>query len=123
MLLGALGGAARWPLTAPLSMAAIRVATLDEVPENGSKAFDVAGRSVLLCRSTAGVFAVENMCSHAFAYLEGGKVRGPHIFCPLHGMRFDLRTGAPSGQLTKKPIVVFPLDVREDAVFVEVPAK
>lgn len=96
-----------------------RIATLDEVPENGNRAFDVGGRSVLLCRSSAGVFAVENMCSHAFAYLEGGKVKGSHIFCPLHGMRFDLRTGAPTGQLTKKPIAVYPVTVADETVFAE----
>lgn len=96
-----------------------RIAKLDEVPENGNRAFAVNGRSILLCRSSAGVFAIENMCSHAFAYLEGGKVKGPHIFCPLHGMRFDLRTGAPSGQLTKKPIAVYPITVADGSVFAE----
>ena len=102
-------------------MAQVRVAALDEVPEGGNRAFDVGGRSILLCRSSAGVFAAENMCSHAFATLEGGKVRGVHLFCPLHGMRFDLRTGAPSGQLTKKQIAVYPVTVEDGAVFVALP--
>ena len=98
-----------------------RIAALSEVPEGGNKAFDIAGRSVLLCRSTAGLFAVENMCSHALAHLEGGKVKGPHIFCPLHGVRFDLRTGAPNGTLTKKPITIYPVSVENDEIFVELP--
>lgn len=102
-------------------MAQVRVAALDEVPMNGSRAFDVAGRSVLLCRSSAGVFAVENMCSHAFSLLEGGKVKGPHIFCPLHGIRFDLRSGEPNGSLTRKAIAVFPAAIQGDAVMVELP--
>jgi 3-phenylpropionate/trans-cinnamate dioxygenase ferredoxin component len=102
-------------------MARHRVAALDEVGEGANKAFDVAGRSVLVCRTTSGVFAVENMCSHAFAFLEGGKVKGPHIFCPLHGVRFDMRTGAPSGNLTKKPIAVYATAVEDGAVFVELP--
>jgi len=102
-------------------MVRVRVAALGDVPENGSRAFDVGGRSVLLCRSSAGVFAVENMCSHAFSLLEGGKVKGPHIFCPLHGIRFDLRTGKPNGTLTRRAIAVFAVVVEGDAVLVEMP--
>ncbi|MBP8234376.1 MAG: Rieske 2Fe-2S domain-containing protein [Rhizorhabdus sp.] len=102
-------------------MALQRVAALADVPEGGNKAFDACGRSVLLCRTAAGVFAVENMCSHALAHLEGGKVKGPHIFCPLHGVRFDMRTGEPNGTLTRKPITVFPVSVDGDDILVELP--
>jgi 3-phenylpropionate/trans-cinnamate dioxygenase ferredoxin subunit len=102
-------------------MARHRIAALAEVPEGGNKAFDVAGKSVLLCRSSSGVFAAENMCSHAFAFLEGGKVKGPFIFCPLHGVRFDLRNGTPNGSLTRKSIAIYPVAVEGDEVFAELP--
>jgi 3-phenylpropionate/trans-cinnamate dioxygenase ferredoxin subunit len=102
-------------------MPRVAIAPLAEVPENGSKAFAAGDRSVLVCRTSAGVFAVENMCSHAYALLEGGKVKGPHIFCPLHGMRFDLRTGAPNGQLTKKPLTCYPVTLIDDVVHAELP--
>jgi len=102
-------------------MAMQRVAALGDVPEGGNKAFDAGGKSVLLCRTAAGVFAVENMCSHQLAALEGGKVKGPHLFCPLHGVRFDMRTGAPNGTLTKKPITVYPVSIDGDDVMVELP--
>ena len=98
---------------------ATRIAALAEVPEAGNRAFTVAGRSLLVCRSGAGVFVVENVCSHQLAELAGGKVKGPFLFCPLHGVRFDLRSGAPSGTLTKKPIRVFPTTVEGDAVYAE----
>lgn len=102
-------------------MARHRIASVEDVPEGGNKAFDVCGRSVLLCRSSAGLFAIENMCSHAYSLLEGGKVKGPYIFCPLHGVRFNLRDGTPSGNLTKKPITTYPTDVAGDDVYAEIP--
>ena len=102
-------------------MARQRVAALADVPEGGNRAFDMGGRSVLLCRTAAGVFAVENRCSHQLAGLEGGKVRGPHLFCPLHGVRFDMRTGEPNGTLTRKPIIVYPISVEDDEVIVDLP--
>jgi 3-phenylpropionate/trans-cinnamate dioxygenase ferredoxin subunit len=102
-------------------MTAHLVASLSDLPETGSKAFPIAGRSVLLCRSAAGLFATENMCSHAYALLEGGKVKGHYVFCPLHGVRFDLRDGSPSGNLTKKPITIYPVHIADDQVYVELP--
>ncbi len=102
-------------------MARHRIAALADVPEGGNRAFEIGGKSVLLCRSSANVYAAENMCSHAFALLEGGKVKGPYLFCPLHGVRFDLRTGAPSGNLTKKSIAIYPVSVDGDEVYAELP--
>jgi len=103
-------------------MPLVAVAPLAVVPENGNRAFAVRDRSILLCRTALGIFAVENMCSHAQAELEGGKVRGAHIFCPLHGVRFDLRNGAPTGKLTKKPICAFETSVIDGVVHVDLPA-
>ncbi len=97
----------------------VAVAKLEDVPENGNRCFEVEGRKVLLCRTTVGVFAIENMCSHAYALLEGGRMRGAHIFCPLHGIRFDMRTGAPTGELTKKPIATWPASVEGDRIMVD----
>ncbi len=74
---------------------------------------------MLLCHSSAGMFAVENMCSHAYALLEGGKIKGPYIFCPLHGVRFDLRNGTPNGNLTKKPLAVYSLEIVGEEVFAD----
>jgi 3-phenylpropionate/trans-cinnamate dioxygenase ferredoxin subunit len=102
-------------------MARHRIAAIDEVPYGGNKAFEVAGKSVLICRTASGVFAIENRCSHAQAVLEGGKVRGPHIFCPLHGIRFDLRSGEPNGTLAKIPITVYPSVVEDGAVYAVLP--
>jgi len=98
------------------------IAPLEDIPENGNRAFAIGARSVLVCRTSAGVFAVENMCSHQYALLEGGKVKGPYLFCPLHGLRFDLRTGAPNGQLTKKPLTLYTADVENGIVHADLPA-
>lgn len=100
-----------------------RIATLDDVPEGSNRAFTIDGKSVLVCRSSAGVFAIENMCSHAYALLEGGKVKGPHIFCPLHGVRFNLRDGTPNGTLTKKAITVYPTELIDGVVYADLTAR
>jgi nitrite reductase/ring-hydroxylating ferredoxin subunit len=51
---------------------------------------------------------VENRCSHREEKLTGGRIRRGQIMCPVHGARFDLRTGASyTEQLTRAPICVF----------------
>lgn len=102
-------------------MALHRIAAVSEIPEGSSRAFTIGARSVLLCHSSAGMFAVENMCSHAYALLEGGKIKGPYIFCPLHGVRFDLRNGTPNGNLTKKPLAVYSIEIVDEDVFADIP--
>lgn len=87
------------------------VAQLADVPENGTLKVSAGGENLLLARSAMGVFAMENRCSHAQQELAGGKVRKVFIFCPMHGVRFDMRNGCPSGQLTDKPIKVWHAEV------------
>jgi len=95
--------------------------SLADLAEDSSRAYPVAGRSVLVCRTSAGVFAVENRCTHMLAPLEGGRLRGFHLFCPRHGARFDLRTGVANA-LAKLPLQVFPVQLMDGQVFVELPA-
>jgi 3-phenylpropionate/trans-cinnamate dioxygenase ferredoxin subunit len=96
-----------------------RLAALSDLPETGSVAVAVDGLSVLLVRSPAGLFAIENRCTHALQELAGGRVRGFHIFCPAHGVRFDLRTGCPSGDLTRDPVRIFPVKAEGEDVLVD----
>lgn len=100
----------------------IAVAPLADIPENGTRTFDLHGKSVLVVRTAAGVFAIENRCSHALQALEGGKLKGFHIFCPAHGVRFDMRDGSAMGTLTKSPITVWPTEVLEGVVHIEMDA-
>ncbi len=101
-------------------MAYKRVASLSEVPENGNKMFDVGGMQVLIARAPMGLYAVGAICTHQYTPLEGGKMKACFIFCPLHGVRFDLRDGKPAGTLTDQPIAVWPVKVEGDDILVDV---
>lgn len=39
------------------------------------------------------IYATDNLCTHAFALLSQGWLDGEVIECPLHGGRFDVKTG------------------------------
>ncbi len=82
----------------------IRVGHVEEIPVDGNKAVTAFGRSILLCRTQAGIHAVANECSHQGRPLAGGRIYGEFLFCPVHGARYCLRTGSASGNLTQRPL-------------------
>lgn len=100
-------------------MALEDIAASEEVPNKDSVVIAHGGEQVLLVRTEHGVFAVENRCSHAYQELAGGKVRKVFIFCPLHGVRFDLRNGCPTGDLTDKPIKAWKCEEKDGRIFVD----
>lgn len=69
------------------------VAVQTELAAGQMRVYEVAGKSVLLCHTEEGYFAVDNTCSHDDGPLEGGELDGCEIECPRHGARFDARTG------------------------------
>jgi 3-phenylpropionate/trans-cinnamate dioxygenase ferredoxin subunit len=74
---------------------------------NSSKVIELEGESVLLCNSGGSHFAIRNQCTHQNSPLAEGRVRNGFISCPLHGVRFDLRTGEPRGTLTRVPVKTY----------------
>jgi nitrite reductase/ring-hydroxylating ferredoxin subunit len=70
-----------------------QVASLDQVPTGKTLVVLIEGNEVLLCHTSEGLFAVDNMCTHAAARLCEGRLRGHRILCPMHGAAFDVRSG------------------------------
>ena len=91
-----------------------------ELADNDSRAVNIKGRKVLICRAAGELYAVENRCTHQEADLEGGRIRGCFISCPLHGVRFDLRDGTPMGQLTREALPTYDLRVIDGMIEVSV---
>jgi 3-phenylpropionate/trans-cinnamate dioxygenase ferredoxin subunit len=63
-------------------------------------------------------YAVRDECSHASIALSEGEVDGCTLECWLHGSRFDLRTGAPSGLPATEPVATFPVEIRDGDIYV-----
>jgi 3-phenylpropionate/trans-cinnamate dioxygenase ferredoxin subunit len=83
-------------------------------------AVDVDGEPVAVVRSGGEVFAISDICSHADVPLSDGEVADCEIECWLHGSRFDLRTGKPSGPPATVAVPVYPVQVRDGDVLVDV---
>jgi 3-phenylpropionate/trans-cinnamate dioxygenase ferredoxin subunit len=90
------------------------VLKLSEIIENKACLTVFEGREILVGVTNKGYFAIENRCSHQGKPLMGGRIRHGHISCPVHGVRFNLETGAAVGKLTSKPIKIYRARATED---------
>ena len=81
-----------------------------------------SGNPVAVVRDGDDFYAIDDECSHASIPLSEGEVEGCEIECWLHGSRFDLRTGKPSGPPATEPVAVYAVQVDGDDVLVDVTA-
>jgi 3-phenylpropionate/trans-cinnamate dioxygenase ferredoxin subunit len=95
---------------------------LDAVPTGGVVAVDVGGTEVAIVRTLDEVYAIRDECSHAAIALSEGDVNTDacEIECWLHGSRFDLRSGKPTGLPAYEPVPVYPCKVEGGVVVVDV---
>ena len=97
----------------------MRACSLSELPEEGALRVVLDGKPLCIARSQGEVFAVSDICSHADVSLSEGDVEDGTVECWLHGSRFDLRTGMPTGLPATKPVATYPVTVEGDDVLVK----
>jgi 3-phenylpropionate/trans-cinnamate dioxygenase ferredoxin subunit len=84
---------------------------------------EVGGVSLAVVRCADGTYhAVYNECSHEEIPLSEGEVDGCTLECWLHGSRFDVRTGEPTGPPAAEPVPVYPVEVRDGDIYVSLTA-
>lgn len=95
-----------------------KVVRLSELEPEYPKRIKIGEREVALCLVDGEVFAINNVCSHAFAFLSDGYLEGHELFCPLHGGSFDVRTGEAMEAPCTVGLTIFPTKVEGDDVHI-----
>jgi 3-phenylpropionate/trans-cinnamate dioxygenase ferredoxin component len=103
----------------------IRVCGLEDVPKGTAISADIDGLQVAVVHAecsdgTASVYAIRDECSHAQVALSEGEIEGCTLECWLHGSRFDLRTGDPTGLPATEPVPVYPVEIRDGDIYVDI---
>ena len=78
--------------------------SLEALPPGSLRACTIDGRELVVCHSKDGLYALDNTCTHAYARLCEGRLRGVRLVCPLHGAAFDVRDGRVLGAPASKPL-------------------
>jgi 3-phenylpropionate/trans-cinnamate dioxygenase ferredoxin subunit len=98
----------------------IRVCALEDVAKGSAISAEIDGTPIAVVHADDdNVYAVHDQCSHATVALSEGEIDGCTLECWLHGSRFDLRTGRPTGLPATEPVATFPVEVRDGDIWID----
>lgn len=95
------------------------VCDLSDVPPGSAKRVVTDDREIAIFNVAGQLYATDDVCSHEDASLSAGELDGYLVECPLHGSRFDVRTGRPVSLPAVVPVATFPVRVVDGKVEVE----
>jgi nitrite reductase/ring-hydroxylating ferredoxin subunit len=96
-------------------------ATESEFAEQDRKLLDFGGElQVGLYKVEGEYFAVSAWCSHQKASMVHGDVEGHELMCPVHGARFDLKTGKNLSLPAVRPVASYPVKIENGRIYVKV---
>jgi 3-phenylpropionate/trans-cinnamate dioxygenase ferredoxin component len=101
-------------------MSFTRACAVADLVKGDPVAATVDGVDVAIVRDGEDYYAIHDECSHAAIPLSEGDLEGCEIECWLHGSRFDLRTGKPTGPPATEPVPTYAVKVEGDDVLVDV---
>ena len=71
-----------------------KLGPIDKIPPGEGRVYSVDGENVAVFRTRSGaLYATQAACPHRGGPLADGLLGGTTLICPLHGWKFDLKTG------------------------------
>ncbi|MGI8458976.1 MAG: non-heme iron oxygenase ferredoxin subunit [Propionibacteriaceae bacterium] len=101
-------------------MSFVRACALAELAPNSALAVEIDGSEVAVVCSAGRYYAIADECSHGAVPLSEGDVEDGELECYLHGSRFDLTTGKPTGLPATEAVAVYQVRVEGDDLLVDV---
>lgn len=101
-------------------MALVKVAEVHEIPEGRCKRVLVKRHPIAVFHVEGAFYAIDDTCSHADASLSEGEIVGCQVACPLHGARFDIKTGEALTLPAVTPVETFKVVIEGSAIMLEV---
>lgn len=94
-----------------------------DVPLWEGRRVTVDGRRIAIFRTDDGLHAIGADCPHAGGPLQDGLVADDCVTCPLHGWRFDLRSGARIGATDGEDgLPAYEVSERDGTLLLKLPA-
>jgi 3-phenylpropionate/trans-cinnamate dioxygenase ferredoxin subunit len=89
----------------------VKVGTVDQISSGGRRVVLVEEERVAIFNLEGEFLAIADTCSHAEASLSAGEREGYTVECPLHGAKFDLRTGRALSMPAVVGVTSYPVKV------------
>jgi nitrite reductase/ring-hydroxylating ferredoxin subunit len=101
-----------------LSSGYVKVASRGDIPPGKMTCVRVNGRRILLANVEGSIYATDDTCTHEEASLSTGSLKGEWVKCPLHGSRFNLRTGEVTDDPADQNLRVYPVRLDGDDILI-----
>lgn len=98
----------------------VKLASLSHLATGRLLRVEHNGKDICLAYANGSVYAVDDMCSHEDASLAKGSLHGNCVKCPLHGSRFDLKTGEALDEPAHEPINTYAVKLDGDDILVAI---
>ena len=102
----------------PVAEPARAMVRSQDIAEGSAKLLRAKGEEMAVFKSNGQLYGIQNICPHEGGQLSNGWIEGGEVVCPLHGYKFDLKTGACSTD-PKLNVKVFKLVAQGDQFTLE----
>jgi len=99
-----------------------KAARAADIPPGTMRQVAIGPRRILLANVGGRIHAVDDACTHEEASLSRGALRGEWVKCPLHGSRFNVRTGEVAEEPATVNLAIYPVRIESGEVWIGVPA-
>ena len=96
------------------------VAQTRDVPPGKLLRVVIGEHALMLANVEGTIYATDDMCTHEDASLSTGALKGECVSCPLHGSRFNVRTGEPMEEPPDVPLRTWEVRVDGDDILIAI---
>ncbi len=96
----------------------IKAASARTIRPGTMQRIDLDGSRILIANVDGSYYAVDDTCSHEDASLATGSLKGELVKCPLHGSRFNVRTGEVMEEPAQQNLRTYAVRVEGDDILV-----
>lgn len=96
----------------------IKVGKVGELQSGRMKRVNINGQRILLANVDGNFYATDDSCTHEEASLSTGFLKGELVKCPLHGSRFNVRTGEVLEEPAEENLRTYPARIEGNDILI-----
>lgn len=98
----------------------IKVCEVKELNNSQLVDFDFNDKKILISRLHGKVYAIDRICTHAYADLSTGFMNEEEetITCPLHMSSFKMKDGTPQNLPAELPLKTYQTKIQDNSVYI-----
>jgi nitrite reductase/ring-hydroxylating ferredoxin subunit len=102
-----------------LSKDFVKVADTKDIEPSQMKAVEVGDENICIINVEGKYYAIGNACMHQGGPLSDGTLEGYEVECPLHGAKFDIRTGEVTNPPASTPEPAYEVKVEDNNILIK----